>query len=282
MRTPTIEELSGFTSAYTRNIGSKPLVEAGVLGTGGAFVGYHGMNVVVPVLLKALMVGKSEAQRNQILEDYKTDGTLQYVKNLGAGLGLAAGVGYAVQKHMDWGSGRKGAWESMKDPKYWSTSRGKFRLNEMKETRKRNDLKAGIEKTKGYSSGRTKLGMLEDQPEKTAALNAWQDPLFNSERIPVSYSLNLINADPFLTLGEKEITGRVLEGAEGGDSGLVSGRDVARSAIQAGIGGGIGILLGKAVGALLSLPSPVTRRLSVAGAIAGALTNTGLFSEIRK
>ena len=110
----------------------------------------------------------------------------------------------------------------------------------------------------------------------------WGDPLFNSDRIPVSYSLNLINADPFLTLSQKDIMGTVLEGAEGGNSGLVSGRDIARSATQIGVGGGVGILLGKAVGALLSLPSPVTRRLSIAGAIAGALTNTGLFSEIKQ
>jgi hypothetical protein len=170
----------------------------------------------------------------------------------------------------------------MKDSKYWNTPHGKARTKEMKRRRRTKDLLRDISKTKGYSSGRTKLGMLEDQSEKTSALDVWEDPLFNSERIPVSYSLNLINADPFLTLSEKEITGRVLEGAEGSNSGLVSGRDIARSAIQAGVGGVAGVLLGKAVGALLSLPSPVTRRLSVAGAIAGALTNTGLFSEIRK
>ena len=265
--------IQGFTSAYTQHIGRKPWLEAGVLGTGGALAGYHGMNLIVPQLLKVLMVGKSPKARQKMLDAFKSDGTLQFLKNFGAGIGGLAGVGYAAQKHMDWGGGTEGALASMKDSRYWDTPEGRAVSKAVSknkfETRRLNN----ISKSKGYSSGRR---------HKVAALGVWEDPLFNSERIPVSYSLNLINADPFLTLGEKEITGMVIEGAEGGDSGLVSGRDVARSAIQAGVGSGAGILFGKTVGALLSLPSPVTRRLSVAGAIAGALINTGLFSEIRE
>ena len=265
--------IQGFTSAYTRHIGRKPWLEAGVLGTGGTLAGYHGMDFIVPILLKALMVGKSEKERQGLLEEFKGDGTLQLLKNLGAGIGGAAGVGYVAQKHMDWGGGLKGALGSMKDSRYWNTPEGKAVNKVVSKNKFEARRDTNIQRSKGYSSGRT---------QKVAFSDVYADPLFNSERIPVSYSLNLINADPFLTLGEKEITGMVLEGAEGGNSGLVSSRDIARSAIQVGVGSAVGILFGKTVGALLSLPSPVTRRLSVVGAIAGALTNTGLFSEIRQ
>jgi hypothetical protein len=265
--------IQGFTSAYTRHIGRKPWLEAGVLGTGGALAGYHGMNFIVPALLKALMVGKSPEERRSMLDAFKSDGTLRLLKNLGAGIGGVAGVGYAAQKHMDWGGGLEGALGSMKDSRYWNTPEGRAVSKVVSKNKFKARQRLNIEKSEGYSSGRT---------QKVAFSGNYTDPLFNSERIPVSYSLNLINSDPFLTLGEKEITGMVLEGAEGGNSGLVSSRDVARSAIQAGVGGGVGILFGKTVGALLSLPPPVTRRLSVVGAIAGALTNTGLFSEIRQ
>lgn len=267
-------EKIGFTSAYAQHIGRRPWLEAGVLGTAGGLAGYHGMKFFAPKALEFLMVGKSKEVRQQMFEDFHADGTMQYLKNLGAGIGALTGVAYTLGKHLDIGSGFKGAWESMKDSRYWGTPVGKARIKEMRKGRHRSQEEEGLARSTGYSSGLRKTGMLKT--------GKWGDPLFNSERIPVSYSLNLINADPFLTLSEKDIMGTVLEGAEGGNSGLVSGRDIARSAVQIGIGGSVGILLGKAVGALLSLPSPVTRRLSIVGAIAGALTNTGVFSEIKQ
>jgi len=267
-------EKIGFTSAYAQHIGRKPWLEAGVLGTAGGFAGYHGMKFFAPKALELLMVGKSKEVRQQMFEDFKMDGTMQYLKNIGAGIGALTGVAYVAGKHLDLGSGLKGAWDSMKDSRYWDTPEGLARTKEMRKERHTSLKAKALSRSTGYSSGLRKTGMLKT--------GRWGDPLFNSDRIPVSYSLNLINADPFLTLSQKDIMGTVLEGAEGGNSGLVSGRDIARSATQIGVGGGVGILLGKAVGALLSLPSPVTRRLSIAGAIAGALTNTGLFSEIKQ
>ena len=275
------------TASYARHIGRKPWLEAGLLGGGMAFVGYHGISFAVPMLFNFLLTGKSEAEQQSLIEEYNADGTMQFLKRFGAAAGLVAGVGYAAGKHMDAGSGLKGAWESMKDSRYWNKPRGKARLKEIHAAKFDKGVNKRIRRSRGYSSGLGQTGLEKDNHDNRQKIGTlggygYGDPLFNSERIPVSSSLNLINADPFLTLSEKDITGMVIEGAEGGNSGLVSGRDVARSAVHAGVGAGVGVLLGKAMGALLSLPSPVTRRLSVAGAIAGALTNTGLFSEIKR
>jgi hypothetical protein len=272
--------ITGFTSAYAHNIGRKPWLEGGVLGSSGAFLGYHGMNFVIPALLKVLLIDKSPADRRKILDEYQSDGTLQLLKKLGAGMGLAAGVGYAAQKHLDFGSGFAGLLGSAKDSRYWNTDQGRARNKEIREAKLKSRTKDSIEKSRPLSTGSGNISM---GPYKyTQKRGSQKDYLFSSERIAVSGSLNLVNADPFLTLTEKQITGMVLEGAEGTTSGLISGRDIARSAVNAGVGAGVGIVLGKTMGALFSLPSPVTRRLSVAGAIAGALTNTGLFSEVRQ
>jgi hypothetical protein len=269
--------ITGFTSGYARHIGRKPWLEAGVLGGGAALVGYHGMNFLVPVFLRALMIGKSDEEYKKALEEIKSDpDSVQLFKNLGAGVGGLAGLAYTAGKHLDWGSGFKGAWDSMKSSGHWDTPAGKASnkvMSENKLKRKKNRLLNAA--STGFSSGR-------GESQKTGARSGRGDPLFDVERIPISYSLNIIKADPFLSLGQKDITGMVLEGAEGSNSGLVSGRDVARSAVHAGVGAAAGLLLGKTMGALLSLPSPVTRRLSAAGVIAGALVNTGLFSELRR
>jgi len=284
---PISERESGYfpTAAYARHIGKKPWLEAGVLGTTAAVVGYTGMSFAVPMLFNLLMTWKSDSEKSKMIEEYENDGTLQFLKRVGALAGVAVGLGYAASKHMDVGSGLKGAWDSMKDSEYWNKPRGKARLEEITTAQFNKNVRKRIRRSRRYNSG---LGQSQfekeehDNRQKIGALGGWKDPLFNSERIPVSYSLDLINADPFLSLSEKDITGMVLEGAEGSNSGLVSGRDIARSAVHAGVGAAAGLLLGKTLGALLSLPSPVTRRLSMAGAIAGALSNTGLFSEIKR
>jgi hypothetical protein len=185
----------------------------------------------------------------------------------------------------------------MKSSKYWSSDKGKARLEDMRAQQIAEDIAEGQINSTGYHSGRGESKLFQknnhDRHQRHPAppspremvssdvRGGWEDPLFNAERIPMSASLDLIYSDPFLSRGQKRVAGMVLEGAEGGNSGLVSGRDVARSAIQAGTGGGVGFLLGKVMGALLSLPSPVKSRLSVAGAIAGAIVNTGLFSGKR-
>jgi len=267
--------ITGFTSGYAHHVGSRPWLEAGVVGGGAAVAGYHGMKFLFPVVLRALMIGKSDEEYEKSLEEIKSDpDSIQLLKNFGAGLGGLAGVAFTAGKHVDWGRGFKGAWDGMKGSRYWGSPAGKARTKEVREKRLTNSTNRYIDSSRGYRSGR-------GERQKVGA-GGQGDPSFNSERIPVSASLSFIKADPFLSLGQKAMTGMVIEGAEGSNSGLVSGRDVARSAVHAGVGAGVGILVGKTLGALLSLPSPVTRRLSAAGVIAGALVNTGLFAELRK
>ena len=289
--------IAGFTSAYTRHIGRKPWLEAGVLGTGGALAGYHGMKFLVPGLIRVLLAGKSPGERRNLFNKIKKDGTLRFLQNLGLGLGGLAGLGYVAQKHLDVGSGFPGMRDSMKSSKYWSSDKGKARLEEMSAQRIAEDIDKATLNSTGYSSGRGESKLFQKNNHdrhhrhpappsplemvSSGARGGGGDPLFSVDRIPMAASLDLIYADPFLSRGQKRVAGMVLEGAEGGNSGLVSGRDVARSAIQAGAGGGVGFLLGKTMGALLSLPSPVKSRLSAVGAIAGAIANTGLFSGKR-
>jgi hypothetical protein len=60
---------------------------------------------------------------------------------------------------------------------------------------------------------------------------------------------------------------------------LISGKDLARGAVRAGVGYGAAFALGQTVGKIFDLPEPLTDRMSRIGGIAGAIINTGVFGQ---
>ena len=270
----------GFTEGYGKTIGKWPLAEGAVLGGLGGVGGYYGSQVMARKILDMLLKGKSPAEREAELRRLREDGTLDMIAKVSAGLGAAAGIGYVAQKHMDTNRGFRGAVGSILDPSYYNRN-AKSTLAAEKEKSKAAVAEAGKAYTplvSTFSSGR------KYQPglQKAGSYGMHEGIAFSKDRVPIAASVDLIKGDPFLSLPQKDITTMMLEGAENSTSGLVSGKSLMRTAIQAGVGAGTGFLFGRAASTLFSLPPVAKKRLSGAGAIAGALVNTGIFSEIMK
>ena len=264
------EAILGLTEAYGKTIGSKPWIEAPVLAGVGALGGYLGGDLVVPKILNTLMVGKSEQEKADILQSLKDDKTMSLVKNLMGGAGGVAGLTYGLQKHLDVSRGMKGLGQSFVEGRdYWDRPEAQEALDKRRQLSR--ESTAYAPSREGYTSGRT---------YKQASYGFGLPANFEHERVPISESLNLINDDPFLTLPQKEIADMVLEGAENSRSGLASGKDLMRSAVKLGVGAATGYVFGRAASSLFSLPPAVTKRLSRAGALAGSIINSGIFSEI--
>jgi hypothetical protein len=263
-----------FLSGYHQHIGRRPLVETGALGAAGAGLGYFGSRLALPYLVNALLAGKSQEEQEEAWRELQEDGTLGMLSGASGVVGGLLGAGYGLQKHLDVGGGISGALSSMTDPEYYKRPEVVERMQALAKERMRRVRTTDRSLTTPYTSGRSGAKMLEVQASFEDGL------LFDKERVPISTSIDLINKDPFLTLPQKKVTDLVLTGSGEGSSGLTSGKNLMRSAVQLGVGAGTGYIFGRAASALLSLPPPVTKRLSGAGAIAGALVNSGLFSEI--
>lgn len=273
MMNKTALSLTDVTRGYHKYVGSKPLVETAVLGTAGAAGGYLAGDFAARKVLNMLMMGKSEEEKQRMLDELHADGDgLSFIRGTTAALGGALGAGYSAYKHMDRNNGIRGAIHSMVSPNYYKNNPD--RLQSIIEDSKDNLRKPRYSATQlstGYSSGRT--------PKDLDKYSSLDDP-FVKDTVPLSASMDLIHADPFLTLGQKNITGMLLEGAEGQTSGLASGKDLTRSAIRLGAGLLTGYTFGQVASKLLSLPPDLTGRLSNTGAIAGGLINTGIFRAI--
>ena len=102
---------------------------------------------------------------------------------------------------------------------------------------------------------------------------------FHKNMIPIHQGRQLILRDPFLADTHKRDIDNVLANTGEGDSGSISGFDIATTAVKAGIGLAAGIAFGKTMGNLFSMGTAQTNRLSNIGAVAGALYNTGIFSK---
>ena len=103
------------------------------------------------------------------------------------------------------------------------------------------------------------------------------DALLTADTIPLYHSRELVYGDPYMTTEQK---GRVdsifTHAAPRADNGRVSYGDLAGGAIRAGFGLAGGLAAGLVLGNLFSLPTAVTRALSITGGIAGTLKNTGV------
>ena len=104
------------------------------------------------------------------------------------------------------------------------------------------------------------------------------DDPFYSKRIPVSYTVDLIRSDPFLTPPAKGAAEFLVTGKS--DSGLISGKDLMQTAVQAGVGYGAAYMFGKVLGSVMSLPKSTVDSLANKGGIAAAIINTGVLEKI--
>ena len=261
-------ELNAPTKAYHKYIGSRPWLEAPLMGGLGAAAGYMGSEYITPKIVNALMIGRPEQEKADAMRELEADKTTKLISMYMAAMGGMGGAGYFLLKNLDvsgnWGDLGK---SFVRGDKHWDDPEVKARMDKVQKKRKEDVQYRGTPSQ--YHSGRTFKGASYGMQE------------MDRSRVAVADAINLINDDPFLTLPQKDMADMVIEGS-GGSSGLVSGKDLMRSAIQLGAGAATGWAFGRATSALLSLPAPVTRRLSNVGAIAGSIINTGIFSEILK
>jgi hypothetical protein len=262
-------------SWYRKSIGSHPLIETGSLGAGGALAGYHGANYMANKTLQNLiyMTGaKTPQEVEAIKQQLEEDGTMRWIKVLGGVAGAGLGAGYALQKHVDTSSGLRGAISSLTDADYYT--KNPDALKRLKASKKE-------KKDEAYQEGgRDRADFLDSVYDdgRLAKQGSLDDP-FTSRRIPISYTLDTIQGDPFLSIQDKERTNSFIFGAENSDSGVTDSRSIMRSALQAGIGFGVAHTFGKVIGNIFSLPEENTQRLSTIGGIAGAIANTGILER---
>jgi len=117
--------------------------------------------------------------------------------------------------------------------------------------------------TRVFDSGR---------PQKTAS----SDP-FALNVIPVNQTLDTIKADPYLAIDQKQLAGSLVGYSPTDAYNNTSGRSIVRTALKAGVDFGAAYLFGRVMTGLAGLPAADAKQLSVAGGIANALYNTGIF-----
>lgn len=273
------------TELYNKTIGSNPLLETGTLGTAGGALGYYGGGFAASKMLAMLMAGKSPEERAEAYRQLREDGTIDLIKNIGGGLGALGGVGYGLQKNIDMRNGLSGMFDSLTSGKHWSDPQVQDRLKAVDAARQ-NALKTQYSST-SYSSGRTPqtAGGMQKEHALSDGIFGMNDALLDRgissfQQIPIRQAMSTVDRDPFLSPPQKEIVNTVLSSTSDGDSGVTTGKSLMQSALQLGVGATAGYLFGRAAGSLFSLPPAVTDRLSTSGAVAGALVNTGIFSEL--
>jgi hypothetical protein len=100
---------------------------------------------------------------------------------------------------------------------------------------------------------------------------------FTVDRIPVEHTRELLQNDPFLSTRQKgQVLAIIDNTGYNTQTGNASMTDLTAGAIRAGFGLAGGAVAGYVLGNLFLLPTTVTRALSLAGGVAGALINTGV------
>jgi len=96
---------------------------------------------------------------------------------------------------------------------------------------------------------------------------------FNRKNIPINFSMNLIQNDPYLDLPQKTVTKSIIYNAENKSVGHTSKGNLLASATRAGLGFGSAYALSSGLGSVLSLQPAAAKQLSMMGGVAGAIAN---------
>lgn len=113
---------------------------------------------------------------------------------------------------------------------------------------------------------------------KDSSMDTGSYSSFLNQNVPVDFSTKLIAQDDYLIPEEKLVTNHLIHEADhnGSGSGMISGKDITGTAMQAGIDGGSAYVFGNVMGNVFGLPKDLTKRLSAAGGIAAAIKSTGI------
>ncbi len=257
--------------AYRATIGAHPLIEVPALAGAGAATGYLGAGLAQSLLgrIAGGLPGEMGAGAQEWLADPENQRTL---RERMAAIGAALGGSYGVAKNVDTGSGWGGAAKSLTEGDYWERH-PEARAGLLQ--RRLGELLSRRYQLKKFRWDRGRQLEASDIGELAAG-----DPFFQTET-PIRQSLTYIGVDPFLSNSQKYQTQGLLVNANNGQTaGYTSGRSLMRSALKAGVGFGTAYLFGHVAGNVLALPAATVKNLSLAGGLAGALVNTGIFKEL--
>jgi hypothetical protein len=255
---------SSIGKTYQKHIGSRPVLESLLAGGALGYGAYKATPFISRKLMERFMAGASDQEIEHALQDAKREGRMADVgKTLGIA-GAATGALYPFLKRTNFSGSAGDAVRSYLGGGFYSQNEPIAKYNRQAHR------KGAMDRVRERHNPIPIPGI-----PKSAS---FQDPLVNS-RIPVSYSLDLLNSDPFLREQDKVITSAILEGSEEG-SGITSGKGIIRTAIRAGVGFVPAYAFGKVITGIADMPEPAAKRLSLAGGLAGAIYNTGIIQEL--
>jgi hypothetical protein len=247
----------------------KPWLEAMLLGGAGAVAGHYGGRMMGKGIMSNVPFVRN------IAKDVSPEDREEAIRSLQRMTAVAGGsmaALYAITKHGDF-----------RNMSAFGRSMAKGRpadLTAANAARIRQEAASGQYSHKPFYSGRRYKTATADMYHVRDFAPEFVNP-FAHERVPIKHTIDLLNQDPFLTVGQKDFSTHVVQGAEMDGSGLTSGKKLARSALRAGVGFGTAYAFGKTLGNVLSLPKPATERLSRVGGLAAAVVTTGIFEGHR-
>jgi hypothetical protein len=271
--------------AYNRTVGKSPLLDAGVRGAAGAAAGYYGATALHKLLTgistdkvsdedlaKLSPAERQKAlQRNAVIDKWEKSGRIDKIKRMyalaGGGLAASTPLIQSISSH----HGVKDNLSKLINKEKFFDDNPEAAQLEISEAKDKDAIPftAG---SGGFEAGRTRHA--GRNLYKTSALQT-----FFSQNVPVHQARQMIQRDPFLTLGEKTTVDGIIGGTPEGDSGMTSGASIASTALKAGVGAVGGFALGKTLGNLFALESEHIDRLSQYGGVAGAIYNTGILNR---
>jgi hypothetical protein len=264
---------------YSQTVGARPLLETGLLGLAGGATSYLAAPLVARKLIRGAMAGMPLERQNQLLKEMEDAGTFRKIQTIATVFGGGMGALYALNKHWDPSAGAVGRFEALIDPaNYWRNPENRARWETWRKGKEEEDSVYSPTPFVSNRPPKSPFGKIGADLEEV--IHSWDDTysdIFFHKNIPVNRTTNLINQDEYLTYPQKNYATRIVQQSGTGESGMVSGKDVATAAIHVGVGLTAGYLFGKTLGAILAAPEAVTKRLSHIGAVAGGIINSGIF-----
>jgi hypothetical protein len=232
-------------AAYAEHVGSNPLLDTAARAGLAGSAAYVAAKPLVGALVRIAGASGNPRMQELVARFVGPGGDISKTRRRLAAMAALAGAASGAYSHGDFSKGLKGFRDSMTQRGYWD------RLENWP-----------VDK---------------DSPEEMLKIASFLDePVSAFDDIPTYRSVGLMTRDPLLAPPQKKYMGRLLLAASDGKP-KFSQADLARTALQSGIDFGTAFLVGKGVGSMLALPSPVVNRLSVAGGIANAVIGSGLF-----